>query len=81
LAYFLRRSSLDLVGIARATKDDLTPAGEKFCEVLRQLAGTSSRITSVKSENDPILTFGQKQKGVNKQRSQVSRSCGKTKLR
>ena len=24
------------VGIARATKGDLTPAGEKFCEILRQ---------------------------------------------
>jgi hypothetical protein len=51
LAYFLRRSSLDLVGITRATKDDLTPAGEKFCEILRQLTGISSSITSVKSED------------------------------
>ena len=24
------------VGIARATKGDVTPAGEKFCEILRQ---------------------------------------------
>jgi hypothetical protein len=51
LAYFLRRSSLDLVGIARATKGDMTPAGEKSCEILRQTAGTRSRITSVKSED------------------------------
>jgi hypothetical protein len=51
LAYFLRRLSLDLVGIARATKGDVTPAGEKFCEILRQLTGTRSRITSVKSED------------------------------
>ena len=26
------------VGIARATKGDVTPAGEKFCEVLRKVA-------------------------------------------
>jgi len=31
-----------LVGIARATKGDVTPAGEKFCEILRQI---SKRIT------------------------------------
>ena len=30
------------VGIARATKGDVTPAGEKFCEILRQI---SKRIT------------------------------------
>jgi len=35
---------------ARATKGDVTPAGEKFCEILRQLTRTSSRITNVKSE-------------------------------
>jgi DNA-binding transcriptional LysR family regulator len=32
------------VGIARARKGDLTPAGEKFCEILRKIskaAGTS----------------------------------------
>ena len=34
LAYFLRRLSLDLVGIARATKGEGTLAGEKFCENL-----------------------------------------------
>ena len=27
------------VGIARATKGDLTPAGEKFCEILRKISG------------------------------------------
>jgi DNA-binding transcriptional LysR family regulator len=27
-----------LVGIARATKGDVTPAGEKFCEILRQIS-------------------------------------------
>jgi|GEM_PF-4778383 len=66
---------------ARATKGDVTSAGEKFCESLRQLTTTHSRITSIKSEDDPILPIGQKQKGVNKQCSQISRSCGKTKLR
>ena len=44
LAYFLRRLSLDLVGITRATEGDVTPAGEKFCEIPRQLAGTSSGV-------------------------------------
>jgi hypothetical protein len=48
LAYFLRRFSLGLVGIARAAKGDVTPTGEKFCEILRQLSGNSSRIVSVK---------------------------------
>jgi hypothetical protein len=51
LAYFLRRLSLDLVGIARATNGDVTLAGEKFCQILRQLTGSRSRITSVKSED------------------------------
>src|SRR5258708_29036775 len=50
LAYFLRRLSLNLVGIARAAKGDVTPAGEEFCEILRLFATTSSRINSVKSE-------------------------------
>src|SRR5207237_2170704 len=27
------------VGIARATKGDVTPAGEKFCEILRKIVG------------------------------------------
>jgi len=26
------------IGIARATKGDVTPAGEKFCEILRQIS-------------------------------------------
>jgi DNA-binding transcriptional LysR family regulator len=39
------------VGIARATKGDVTPAGEKFCEILRRLTDTSSPTTSVKSED------------------------------
>ncbi len=36
---------------ARATKSDVTPAAEKFCEIRRQLTGTRSHITSVKSED------------------------------
>jgi hypothetical protein len=55
LAYFLRRLSLDLVGIAGARKGDGTPAGKTFCEILRQLTGTRSRITSVKSKDCPRL--------------------------
>jgi len=30
-------SEVASVGIARATKGDVTPAGEKFCEILRQI--------------------------------------------
>src|SRR5882757_2236038 len=30
------------IGIARATKGDLTPAGEKFCEILRQISNGAS---------------------------------------
>jgi hypothetical protein len=36
---------------ARAAKDDLTPAGEKFYEILRQLTGTSLCIANIKSED------------------------------
>ncbi len=39
------------VGVARASQGDVTPAGEKSCEILRQLAGARSRISSVKSED------------------------------
>jgi len=39
---------------ARAAKGDGTPAGEKFCEILRRLSGNSSRIVSVKGRGlDP----------------------------
>jgi DNA-binding transcriptional LysR family regulator len=31
------------VGIARATKGDVTPAGEKFCELLRQMSSGAGR--------------------------------------
>ena len=30
------------IGIARATKGDVTPAGEKFCEILRQISSEGS---------------------------------------
>src|SRR6266516_6900010 len=36
------------VGIARATKGDVTPAGEKFCEILRRI---SDRATTAKSKS------------------------------
>src|SRR5712675_1723943 len=35
------------VGIARATKGDVTPAGEKFCEILRQKSVSKRRRLSV----------------------------------
>jgi DNA-binding transcriptional LysR family regulator len=30
------------IGIARATKGDVTPAGEKFCEILRKISGEAT---------------------------------------
>jgi hypothetical protein len=32
----------EAVGITRATKGDVTPAGEKFCEILRKISGRSA---------------------------------------
>ena len=32
------------VGIARAAKGDVTPAGEKFCEILRKLSSGSTAV-------------------------------------
>jgi DNA-binding transcriptional LysR family regulator len=40
------------VGIARATKGDVTPAGEKFCEILRK---TSKGVTAAKPK--PARSF------------------------
>jgi len=37
------RYRLTPLEIARATKGDVTPAGEKFCEILRQLGDSYSR--------------------------------------
>ena len=34
------------VGIARATKGDVTPAGEKFCEILRKISGGATATKS-----------------------------------
>jgi len=39
------------VGIARATKADVTPAGEKFCEILRRI---SDRATTAKSKSAKV---------------------------
>jgi hypothetical protein len=36
LTYFFWRLSVDLVGIARTTKGDVTLLKEKSCEILRQ---------------------------------------------
>jgi DNA-binding transcriptional LysR family regulator len=35
------------VGIARATKGDVTPAGEKFCEILRKISRASNAIKAL----------------------------------
>jgi len=32
-------TEIQFVGIARATKGDVTPAGERFCEILRKVSG------------------------------------------
>src|SRR5436309_1766236 len=39
------------VGIARATNGDVTPAGEKFCEILRRI---SDRATTAKSKSAKV---------------------------
>ena len=39
------------VGIARATKGDVTPGGEKFCEILRRI---SDRATTAKSKSAKV---------------------------
>jgi hypothetical protein len=39
------------VGIAPRHKGDVTSAAEKFCEILRRLTDTCSRIASVKGED------------------------------
>ena len=36
-------TELGTIGIARATKGDVTPAGEKFCEILRKISSEATR--------------------------------------
>ena len=55
MAYFLKRLSVDLVGIARATKGDGTPAGEKFCEILRQTREKQMNRPKVISEAEWVV--------------------------
>jgi len=45
-------TEMQSVGIARATKGDVTPAGEKFCEILRQI---SSEAIAAKSKRAKSL--------------------------
>ena len=40
-------TEIQYVGIARATKGDVTPAGEKFCEILRTISRTSNAIKAL----------------------------------
>jgi hypothetical protein len=44
-------TEIQFVGIARATGGNVTPAGEKFCKILRQISGEVSvaRPTRVRS--------------------------------
>jgi DNA-binding transcriptional LysR family regulator len=46
------------VGIARATKGDVTPAGEKFCEILRQISTEADRDKS--KPTSKLVLGGQK---------------------
>ena len=39
------------VGIARATQGDVTPAGEKFCEILRQISRRASKPKAKRAES------------------------------
>jgi DNA-binding transcriptional LysR family regulator len=39
----LETTEVQAVGIARATKGDVTPAGDEFCEILRKVSGGTSR--------------------------------------
>jgi DNA-binding transcriptional LysR family regulator len=48
-------TEMESVGIARATKGDVTPAGEKFCEILRI---ASSEVTGLKPEAQRFATRG-----------------------
>jgi hypothetical protein len=41
------------VGIARARKGDVTPAGDKFCEILRRISSGSTAIMDVKVRSSP----------------------------
>ncbi len=40
------------VGIARATKGDVAPAGEKFCEILRQTSAVRSDLSQNEIEHE-----------------------------
>jgi hypothetical protein len=42
----------------------VTRAGEKFCQTLRQLTGSRSRITSVKSEDWACPVFSDSEEGI-----------------
>ena len=42
-------TEIQFVGIARATKGDVTPAGEKFCEILRQISRQVNEDASLKT--------------------------------
>ena len=39
------------VGVAHATKGDVTPAGEKFCEILRRVSNVSNGATAAKAKS------------------------------
>ena len=53
------------VGIARATKGEVTPAGERFCEILRKISG-SATAAKPKHQSFPgeVLAVLQRAEGV-----------------
>ena len=46
-------TEIQFVGIARATKGDVTPAGEKFCEILRQISMQVNEDAGLKTAQSP----------------------------
>src|SRR3989442_9380932 len=55
------------VGIARASKGDVTPAGEKFCEILRRISNGAIGPKPKRNEYSPINVIGgQTQSAVRK---------------
>jgi len=57
LAYFLRRLSLDLVGVARAAKGDVTPIAEKLYEIPLHRSALLRASPLSKVRTDPFFSF------------------------
>src|SRR5437899_47118 len=73
LAYFLRRLSLDLVGIARVTKGDVTLAEEKFAKSCGNLPALL-RASPVSKVRTDLILFPVRRSVVFPRSSAVSRA-------